>query len=242
MLGTSVRSSQGACPRCRPCSAGPCLVRPRGVRVPLDQRAPQGPERVAGWAPCAGSLAADGRTINHEATSHVDPRAITEEGCGGGSRGVLPGSSSAVALLGAQPIPSIATTSIPAFQESGLPASHVLKAYSQRPGTISRAQEGQRRSRTGAGIPSTMTVTNRSPPHAATRARRHRSPERLPSASGHVRAAPPLQRVGGVGRVPTHAQASGDAGHGGVSTISAARAHRPAASRPTRSNPPDQHG
>ena len=45
---TSARPSQGARPRCRPCSAVPCLARPRGVRVPLDQRAPQGPERVAG--------------------------------------------------------------------------------------------------------------------------------------------------------------------------------------------------
>ena len=38
-----------------------------------------------------------------------------------------------------------------------------------------------------------MTVTNRSPPRAAARARRHRSPERPPSTSGHVRAALPLQ-------------------------------------------------
>lgn len=48
--------------------------------------------------------------------------------------GTLPGSSSAAALLGAQPIPSIPTTSIPAFQESGLPSSHVLRARSQLPG------------------------------------------------------------------------------------------------------------
>ena len=45
---TPTRPSQGARPRCRPCSAVPCLARPRGVRAPLDQRAPQGPERVAG--------------------------------------------------------------------------------------------------------------------------------------------------------------------------------------------------
>ena len=35
--------------------------------------------RSEGGAPCAGSPAADGRTISHEATSHVDPHAIAEE-------------------------------------------------------------------------------------------------------------------------------------------------------------------
>ena len=53
----------------------------------------------------------------------------------------LPGSFSAAALLGAQPIPSIATTSIPAFQESGSPASHVLRAFLKWPGTIYRGYE-----------------------------------------------------------------------------------------------------
>ena len=60
-------------------------------------------------------------------------------GVEGSITGTLPGSSSAAALLGAQPIPSIATTSIPAFQESALPASHVLRTCSQRPGKIPRA-------------------------------------------------------------------------------------------------------
>ena len=46
---TPTRPSQGARPRCRPCSPGPCRVRPRpGPNAPPDQRAPQGPERVAG--------------------------------------------------------------------------------------------------------------------------------------------------------------------------------------------------
>ena len=46
---TSARPSQGARPRCRPCPAVPCRVRPRpGPNAPPDQRAPQGPERVAG--------------------------------------------------------------------------------------------------------------------------------------------------------------------------------------------------
>ena len=62
------RPSQGARPRCRPCSAGPCCVRPRpGPNAPLDQRAPQGRGVQRGGAPCAGSPAAGGRTISHEA-------------------------------------------------------------------------------------------------------------------------------------------------------------------------------
>ena len=48
---TPTRPSQGARHRCRPCSAVPCRVRPRpGPNAPPDQRAPQGPERVAGVA------------------------------------------------------------------------------------------------------------------------------------------------------------------------------------------------
>ena len=40
---TPTRPSQGARPRGRPCSAGPCRVRPRpGPNAPPDQRAPQG--------------------------------------------------------------------------------------------------------------------------------------------------------------------------------------------------------
>ena len=64
---TPTRPSQGARPRGRPCSAGPCLARPWGARALLDQRAPQGRGAQRGGAPCAGSPAADGRTISHEA-------------------------------------------------------------------------------------------------------------------------------------------------------------------------------
>ena len=65
---TPTRPSQGARPRCRPCSAVPCRVRPRpGPNAPPDQRAPQGRSVQRGGAPCAGSPAADGRTISHEA-------------------------------------------------------------------------------------------------------------------------------------------------------------------------------
>lgn len=134
-------------------------------------------------------------------------------GRGGGSRGVLPSSSSAAALLGAQPIPSIATTSIPAFQESGLPSSHVLRACSQLPGTVPRAREGSRLSRTGAG--STMTVTKVCPAIRRTCSSTPiaRTP---PSASGRVRAAISLQRDGCIGSVPANTKTFGDAGQGGV--------------------------
>lgn len=79
MLGTSVRSSQGVCPRCRPCSAGPCLVRPRGVRAPLDQRAPQGPERVAGWGAMCWLPSSRWAYDQPRGDLHVDPHAIAEE-------------------------------------------------------------------------------------------------------------------------------------------------------------------
>ena len=47
---TPTRPSQGARHRCRPCSAVPCLVRPRpGPNAPPDQRAPQGRSAWRGW-------------------------------------------------------------------------------------------------------------------------------------------------------------------------------------------------
>ena len=47
---TLAHPSQGAHRGCRPCIPDPCLALPRGMRIPPDQRAPQGqgPERVAG--------------------------------------------------------------------------------------------------------------------------------------------------------------------------------------------------
>ena len=76
---TPTRPSQGARPRCRPCSAVPCLARPRGVRAPLDQRAPQGPERVAGVG--RHVLLPSSRWAHDQPRGdlHVDPHAIPGE-------------------------------------------------------------------------------------------------------------------------------------------------------------------
>ena len=78
---TSARPSQGVRPRCRPCSAVPCLVRSPGCARPAGSAGASRPGAGGGGGvPCAGSPAAGGRTISHEATVHVDPHAIVEEG------------------------------------------------------------------------------------------------------------------------------------------------------------------
>lgn len=53
---------------------GPGVCAPRQISGRLKTRS-----AWRGGAPCAGSPAADGRTISHEATLHVDPHAIVEE-------------------------------------------------------------------------------------------------------------------------------------------------------------------
>ena len=76
---TSARPSQGVRPRCRPCSAVPCLVRSPGCARPAGSAGASRPGAGGGGGvPCAGSPAAGGRTISHEATVHVDPHAIVE--------------------------------------------------------------------------------------------------------------------------------------------------------------------
>ena len=239
MLGTSARLAQGACPQCRPCSPGPECARP--ARSVGASRPGTG---CVGAAQCPGSPAADGRTISHEATSHVDPRAITKEGRGGcpsrehcpvvlrRPRSWAPGRSRpspprrAPALAGAGPARQ------PCF-ESLFAAARDDTVCTRGAASFAR---GRRIHDDGD--------ENRSPPRAATRARRHRSPERPPSASRVVlERLFPCSQDGGIGRVPANTKTFGDAGHGGV--VGDQRGQGPpqlVPSRPTRPNSSDQHG
>ena len=76
---TPTRPSQGARPRCRPCSAVPCLVRPRpGPNAPPDQRAPQG---RSVWQGGHHGRLPSSRWAHDQPRGdlHVDPHAIVEE-------------------------------------------------------------------------------------------------------------------------------------------------------------------
>ena len=61
------------------CGPVSCPTSPGAERPARSAGASRPGARGGGGAPCAGSPAADGRTISHEATSHVDPHAIVEE-------------------------------------------------------------------------------------------------------------------------------------------------------------------
>ena len=127
--------------------------------------------------------------------------------------GMLPGSSSAAALLGARPIPSIATTpgARPRGSQSSPPATLCAPArsgpvrYTASTRWATSFAHGRRIHGDGDEAVSPPAL-----PHVPV------DTEHPSSASGRVRAALSLRRDGGVGRVSANTKTSGDAGHGGV--------------------------